>query len=562
MSVEAAPSPEISAPAHEIEQAASLRRLAGVGALILACGGVLGGAAGAAEAALTPTTIELGPHAATAQATLDSRFEFDLGPLGSADRRSSWPVGGFKVTIKGIPVPPGESALATAGSVTAQYEQLLADPQHIETAAIRTVTTRIEHDALEGAGLFGAAGLGGLLLTEPGRRRRRQQQATALATIEELNTTDEQKATLQDALTKPKPPTGKLRLAAIATTVALAAACGGDVVSADSTHNSAADPALAGTPFADYAIHGELLRLVIDEGATRVGQFVTSTEKFYSQVETNFRTAFDAKFGDTKLDHSGLTYVLSVSDNHCNIGMDKVHGAIANAYGIDTVIDSGDMTMGGTAAEEECVSAEADALKAKNRDLLLANGNHDSPTIARLAAKHGFRVLHLDSPTTSHGLKILGESDVNESTFGVPMRLRGAETVEDETAAITAATHKIHPDVLVVHEPEMVVPAVTAGDVPFAISGHLHVWHAPELLNKTTDSYQFIEGTSGGAKQNALTIGTLQQAAVDTVLVFDNATKRAVGYYEIIASPDQSVEISDYVPIAQTVPHQAQLAAP
>ncbi len=560
MTTEVAPQIEASALPHEREESHALRRLIGAGTLALACGGVLGGVAGAAEAAFTPTTIELGPHTATAQATLSDRFEFDFGPIGSADTQSTWPVGGFKVTVKGIPVPAEQSALASASSVTAQYETLLADPQHIKSAAVDTVTTRIWHNATEGAALFGAAGLGSLLLAEPGKRRRREQQANALTAIDELSADDDQKATLRSAVA-PARIRSPLRWSAAALTTALVMSCSGDIVHADPTPRPTVDPALAGTPFADYAMHGELLRLVIDEGATRVEQFVTATEAFYNKVATNFNDAFIQKFDGTKLDHSGLTYALSVSDNHCNIGMDRVHGAIANAFGVDIVVDSGDMTMGGTAAEEECVSAEADAVKAKGRDLLLAAGNHDSPTIERLAAKHGFQILHLDGTVTSHGLRFLGEDDVNESTFGTPLRLRGSETVADETAAVTTATQKLRPDVLVTHEPEMAVPAVTNGDTPFSISGHLHTWHAPELLNAATDSYQFIEGTSGGAKPNALTIGTLQQAAIDTILVFDNQTKRAVGYYVVTANTDKSVTISDYVPMSQQFSHQQTLAA-
>jgi hypothetical protein len=550
MSAEVAPPPEISAPTQEVEQTSHSRRLLAVGALALTATGLLGGAA---EAAFTPTAIELGPHTATAQATLGRTINFDLGPLGNADKPSGWPLG-VKVTVKGIPVPPGQSALKAASGVTAEYEQLFADPQHIESAAVNTVTTRIWHDAVEGGGLFGAAGLGGLLMTEPARRRRRQRRAEALATIDELGVDDQQKATLRDAIARPKPRPNSLRWSAAALGLTTLMACSGDIAHADPSQARNA-PGLTSTLPGGFQAHGELLELLASEAIPRAEGVITDTEKFYDQVKANFNAAFTAKFGDSKLDHTGFTYVLSVSDNHCNIGMNRVHGALANAFKVDTVVDSGDMTMGGTAAEEECVAAEADALKAKGRDLLFAAGNHDSPTIEQKAVKHGFEDLHLDSIVTSHGIRYLGEDDVNESTFTVPMHLRGSETVEDETAAFTAAIKQKHPDVAVVHEPEMVEPAVNQGLVPLSISGHLHTWHAPRLLNKYTDSYQFIEGTSGGAKKNALTIGKLQQAAIDTVLVFDSETKRVVGYYVVTANTDASVTISDYTSIAPVLPN-------
>jgi len=534
-----------------------VRRLLGAGALLLSCGGV----AGAAFAALTPTDIELGPHRATAQITFDNTISFDLGPLGSATHATGFPVGGVKVTVKGIPVLPEQSALTTASTVTAQYEQLLADPQHIKKAAEKTVETRIWHDAAAGGALAGAAGMAVLGLREPGRRRKRVAQAAreegiarAAEALDGLQGDKTAKAAVADVLLPETVQHSKRqsrRLALVLASATLAVACSGDRAGTYTAPDPAVDHTLDGTPFEGYAVHGELLRLVVDEAAPRVRDFIDENAVFYEGVATHFNTAFRDKFGVASLGHPDLVYLLSLSDNHCNIGMDKVHGAIANAFKVDGVIDSGDMTMGGTEAERECVSAELDATAAGGREQLLAAGNHDSPTTERQAASRGAKVLHLDKIVKVAGLRIMGESDVNESTFGTPEHVRsGAMSPQEETQAITKAACKQRPDILVVHEPPMAAEAIAAGCARFSISGHLHQWYEPRLVNAAAGSYQFIEGTSGGAKAGNLTVGVLKDSAVDTIVAFDKSTHQPVGYYTVLANPDKSVEISDFTPLS------------
>ncbi len=533
-------SPEIST--IDTERGRSVGRFIAVGALTLACGGF----AGALYSAETPTGIKVGPHDADVQFTADPHMILDLGPLGSAEKPTNWEMGGIKVTVKGIPVPANQTALSNTGTMATQYEQLLADPNHIEKEAIHTVTTRVMHNSIEGAAEFGIAGLGLFGLTMQQKRRRQQLYTDALQkTVGTI--TEEQKAAFLSSIDSPSRSWTRLCSGIIVASLLMATACGDTNGKTNEAPSQTTDHILDGTPLQGFTIHGALLELLIDEGGGRLKDFIKTNDTYYDQVATNFSHTFTEKFQTAPLSHDNLTYILSISDNHCNLGMDRVHGVIAKAFKVDGIIDSGDMTMSGTRAEEECVSAEADAFTAP---VVVALGNHDSPAIGDLATKHGITVLTLGKLTNLAGLKVMGTSDPNESQIGVKIHPRGTQTVTDVAGAIARAAQIHHPDVLVAHEPEMAQPAANVGSVPFTIVGHTHTFAPPKKTNEDTGSYIMTEGTSGGAKKDTLTIGPLQQTAVETVLVFDKTTKQAVGYYLIQTQPDQTISISDFQPIS------------
>jgi len=539
----------------DTEQTHGCGRVMAVGALTLGCS-IIAGAYGA----LTPTDIELGPHNATAQLTLDPHITFDLGPLGTADKPSGWELGGVRVTVKGIPASANQTPLSGAGAVITQYEELLADPGHIKKAATDTVITRVWHDGIEGAAL-GATSLAMIVtLTEPGRRRKQQAQAEIVAAIDASDTSDARKAALRDTVITPSHRWGRLCSSALLASALVATACG-DSAAVHHPENQLVDQVLANTPFAGFTLHGQLLQLAVDEGGGHLESYIAADTKFYNQVAANFQAAFAEKFQDSPLSHDNLIYIQSISDNHCDIDMDRVHGAIANAFKVDGVIDSGDMTMSGTKLEAECVSAEADALRAKNRGLYFAGGNHDSHDIEQLAQQDGFTVLSLDKPAHLENLSLIGKLDVNESVIGSSIHPRGKETPDQETDEITAAAAKFRPDIIVMHELQMAEPAVKAGYTTFAFTGHTHRFAAPKELNADTQSYLFTEGTSGGAKENALTLGPLQAIADEAVFVFDKNTKRPVGYYRIQAYPDSTVTISDFQSMTPSAPPHRVLSS-
>jgi hypothetical protein len=553
-----AESPQVLAPEQEPlvsqspEHPSALRRT--LGAVGVAGVIALGGVAGATYGAFTPTDIELGPHQATAQVTLNNRIDFDFGLLGSASRQSGWIGGaGVKIVVKGIRVPADQSALASASTVVDQYEQLLTNPKHIEANAERTVEHRIKNDAIEGSALLGAAGITLFSLADLRRRRKDAALSGALETIESAGISDTEKAKLRKAVLPSQEPRNYRRAIALSTGVLLiGAACSGDYAQAHNAPDPAAiDHVLDGTPFQGFTINGELLRLVVDEAGPKIKQYIETDQAFYDKTAANFRAAFAEKFSQTPPGHAGLIYLLSVSDNHCNIGMDQVHANIAHAFEADAVIDTGDTTMGGTAAEAECVSAFADSIEHYKIPIIAIRGNHDSSTTEDQERKDGETVIgNNETIKGPGGLTIMAVGDARETRFGGGTKLYDPNyTIEDEGNDLAKAAAKVHPDILLVHDPDAAIPSVTSGFTLLSLSGDTHHLSGPNLLNPTTGSYQFTEGTSGGAKPNALTVGPLQQAAIETVFVLDEQTHRPVGYYIVTSNPDTSVHISDFTPM-------------
>lgn len=538
------------------EHSFPLRKAMAAGALMLSCGGAAGAAIGAAEGALTPTEIQVGPHRATAQLTFDNHLTIDLGPIGYATRATHWAMGtGVRVVAKEIPSPLDEPATETAAAVANEYIELSANPAHVNQAATDTVVTRIWHDALAG-GLIGGFIGGGL--SEPNRRRRQQRDKKFnddVETILESNISTDRKRSLVQSLSPDRVPRNR-KILAIGSALLLTACAGDHPIPNNDT--AYVDHELDGTPAQGFAIHGELLRLGVDTVAPKVFTFIGGIRQYYSGIRKNLSNTFKNKFGENPID-SNLDYVLSLSDEHCNIGMDDVHGDVARDFKVALTVDSGDMTMSGLAAEEECIAAEADAIEGPKAAVM---GNHDSPTIAQSARKHGMFVVDNNQITQVGKFKLMGSADVNESTFGTGIHLRGSETVNDEAEKLKIAACAKQPDIILQHEPEEAMPAIVAGCAPLAITGHVHNWHKPKVLNTTTGSMLFIEGTSGGAKQNTPTVTTLGKEATDTVFGFDRKTHRAVGYYLLKFQPDGAVSISDFIATPQVAPtYNTPLAA-
>jgi len=545
-------------PPTETERAYGFGRYVAVGALALA-GGII---AGGVYTAKTPTKIKIGPHDASIEFTASPDDVINFGPLGTAEKPTGWEFGGARITLEGIPSQsdPNQSALGSASAAARQYEQLLADPDHIKNTAIHTVVTRAWHNGAEGAALFAPSSL--VLLGVAGHRKQRegQRHAAGLQALDSLGAavSDEQRAALLHAIEPPKISLARLWGTLVIGSLLVTAACGDSAHPTQTLASTEADPVLQGTPFEGYSLHGLLLQLTVDQGGGRLKAFIDTNDAFYRQAAMHFQDTFNAKFQNTPLDHKGLIYVLSISDNHCNLGMNELYRLIKERFTIDGTFESGDITMSGSAAEEECVSAEADALKGK--PILLAPGNHDngddghgSTPVEDFAAKYGITVLTLGKMVDLAGLKVTGAPDPMQSTMGTPMHQHGSQSIADVANELAVVAQAQHPDVIVAHEPEMLTLAASQGNVGFALAGHTHTFQPPVQTNENTGSVMMVEGTSGGVQKDTFTIGPLRQTSVECVLVFDTASKEAIGYYLIQVQPDTRVSISDFLPINRVI---------
>ncbi len=319
-----------------------------------------------------------------------------------------------------------------------------------------------------------------------------------------------------------------------------------DIPNASADSPSEPVAAFAGTPFEGATVHGLYLRSIIDEVAPEVIDFIEDTDGFYEQAQANFEGAFNERPSLEK--DETRSRVMIISDVHCNIGMSRVYGAVAQKFAVDAVIDAGDATMSGTPVEEECIANEADALGDTPRFITL--GNHDSPQVTgEQARNHNFMVAD-GTVQEFAGFTILGASDPRRSRFGAPDIHPNDSRIAEQGQAIKELACANKPDIVVIHDPKAGRPTAEAHCATLTISGHVHEQTEPELYQDGLGnaSYHFVQGTTGGAKEDSLVLGALNDPAVLSVFEFDE-DNQPLGRYDITVNPDSSVKISPFIPL-------------
>jgi predicted phosphodiesterase len=188
---------------------------------------------------------------------------------------------------------------------------------------------------------------------------------------------------------------------------------------------------------------------------------------------------------------SGSTIaLLHISDLHLNpAGVDLVV-SLVNQFHVRGVIDTGDVTDHGSAAEAPFV----DDLRRIHVPYVGIRGNHDSATtIGEVRRLPGKTVLDR-SATTLAGIRIAGIGDPRftpdkVTTPGPP----DAVVASGQKLADFIAAQPQPVDVALVHDPLAAGPL--AGVVPLVLAGHRH--HREQQVDRHT--LLLVEGSTGGA---------------------------------------------------------------
>ena len=221
---------------------------------------------------------------------------------------------------------------------------------------------------------------------------------------------------------------------------------------------------------------------------------------------------------------SGSTIaLLHVSDLHLNpAGIDLMTSLVAQFH-ISGVIDSGDLTDHGSAAEAPFV----DDLRRVHVPYVAIRGNHDSPTtMAELAAQPGKTVLDR-TVTTLAGISIVGIGDPrftpDKTTAPAPLDdlVASGQQLADFVSAQPSPV-----GVAVVHDPLSAGPLT--GLVPLVLSGHRH--HREQQAKDGT--LLLVEGSTGGAGLRGLE-GDKPTPLECSVLYFDSQSHQLQAWDEI-----------------------------
>jgi predicted MPP superfamily phosphohydrolase len=215
--------------------------------------------------------------------------------------------------------------------------------------------------------------------------------------------------------------------------------------------------------------------------------------------------------------------LLHVSDMHLNpAGFDLVQQVVTQ-FGVDGVLDTGDITDWGSQPENGLISR----VGTLGVPYVFIRGNHDSTATAQLVAAQPNATVLDDSAVTVAGIGIVGTPDPRFTPDAEADD--SVEPLEGTGEGLAAYVQGLPepPAVAMVHDPAQAPPL--DGVVPLVLAGHTHEREVTRLDGGTL---LMVEGSTGGAGLRALQ-GAFPEPLTCTVLYLDPGTGALTAYDEI-----------------------------
>jgi predicted phosphodiesterase len=218
--------------------------------------------------------------------------------------------------------------------------------------------------------------------------------------------------------------------------------------------------------------------------------------------------------------------LLHVSDLHLNpAGFDLVR-QVTEQFGVDAVLDTGDITDWGSSPENRMISS----VGTLRVPYVFIRGNHDSAVTAALIAAQPNAVVLDDSATTVAGLTVVGTPDPRFT----PDKSTGDDDAPEEVLVESGEelaefvdSLDEPPAIALVHDPKQAPPL--DGVAPVVLAGHTHERKVTELDDGTL---LMVQGSTGGAGLRGLQ-GDYPEPLTCTVLYLDQDTGELRAYDEI-----------------------------
>ena len=254
---------------------------------------------------------------------------------------------------------------------------------------------------------------------------------------------------------------------------------------------------------------------------TKFGLYRTELAALVTNVTRLYDTTADLPVYQPDSD---TVRVLDVSDIHDNPAAWNIMHSIVQQFGINFIVDSGDLTDHGSPAENEL----ATQIGKFRIPYVYIRGNHDSGQTAAAVAKERNAVVLTGQQVTVDGLTITGNGDPR-FTPDMSVEVSGEQAVYQagQQLAAKARQQTVQPDIAVVHDPVAALPLDDA--VKLVLAGHLHrrvSWMMPG------GTRVFVQGSTGGAGLRALQSNP--PTPIETsVLYFDRATGQLQAWDDI-----------------------------
>ncbi|MEG3636008.1 metallophosphoesterase family protein [Micromonospora palythoicola] len=231
----------------------------------------------------------------------------------------------------------------------------------------------------------------------------------------------------------------------------------------------------------------------------------------------------------------GTTRVLHISDLHLNPSAWQLIRTVTEQFGIDVVIDTGDITDWGSEPEASYVGS----ISLLEKPYVYIRGNHDSGRTAAAVARQPNAVVLDNTTTTVAGLTIAGIGDprftpdksTSPASGGLNQSTADELITNGEKLAATIRSSPRPVDIALVHDPAAAGPL--SGTTPLVLAGHTHdrqVNTLPEVAGQQPTTLM-VQGSTGGAGLRGLEQEEPTPLAM-TVLYFDQE-KRLQAYDDI-----------------------------
>lgn len=254
----------------------------------------------------------------------------------------------------------------------------------------------------------------------------------------------------------------------------------------------------------------------IDAFRLELQRIVSGAARVYSQIQTR-------QFPGDQI------RVLHIADVHLSpLGMEFAR-QLAEAFDVDVVVDTGDLTSFGTPAEDLI----ARFVPAFGRPYLFAPGNHDGPSIEAAMARVANVTVLNGTTVQKAGVTFYGlghpvftpnkEAEVDDEEFEARARQAG-ERILGDVGRMPAA-----PTVIAVHDDRMAESV--AGRVAVVVSGHFHQPAARVMAGTlflrtgTTGGSGFTVFTQEGGIPLSAEILYFEPGTPPTLVAFDRITQ-------------------------------------
>lgn len=298
--------------------------------------------------------------------------------------------------------------------------------------------------------------------------------------------------------------------------------------------NAVEEPRYEGLLVNAPALVGDVRRIADDyqRYTEQLQHLVTNATELYTVASTLDGFPPDAS----------MTRILHVSDLHLNPSAWPIMRTVVEQYGVEMIIDTGDITDWGTGAESELYVSSVRLMRVP---YVYVRGNHDSEGVTQAAVAEASNAIVLDDQVVSvAGLTVAGIGDPRFT----PDQRTGPHT-EDEAAttrqpvvdagAELAATVRAYAepvDLAAVHDPLAAEPL--DGLVPVVLAGHTHERRVGLVVPPTEGepvpggTMLMVQGSTGGAGLRGLQGETPEPLAL-SVLYFDQEARQLVAYDDI-----------------------------